>query len=231
MNDRQENRLSSYRTTAQVLADNSDLVGTIPALRTQYGKLNDSLNLIGSLAALQGADTKGITEAKKEVLRQMKQFSFLVAGAVTAYASETGNLELKQQVKINDSIYQKLRDNRKAEPAQRIHDVARANLAALESYNITDATLSAFQTRIDTWRVAVPGPSHARSQRRSKTELLDTELRRADMICKERLDGLMEQFHETQPDFYNTYHASRDIVDTGHRKRKAPETATAPTTN
>jgi hypothetical protein len=31
--------------------------------------LNDSLNLIGSLAALQSADTKGITAAKQEVLR------------------------------------------------------------------------------------------------------------------------------------------------------------------
>jgi hypothetical protein len=33
----------------------------------------------------------------------MKQFSFLVASAVTAYASETDNIELKQQVKINQS--------------------------------------------------------------------------------------------------------------------------------
>jgi hypothetical protein len=39
------------------------------------------------------------------------------------------------------------------------------------------------------------------------------------LLCKERLDGLMEQFKETQPDFYNAYHAARDIIDTGHRKR------------
>ena len=32
---------------------------------------------------------------------------------------------------------------------------------------------------------------------------------------KDRLDGLMEQFKATQPDFYNAYHAARAIIDTG----------------
>jgi hypothetical protein len=53
------------------------------------------------------------------------------------------------------------------------------------------------------------------SNRRSKTELVKVELDRASLICKERIDGLMEQFKEPQPDFYNAYHAARDIIDTG----------------
>ncbi len=44
------------------------------------------------------------------------------------------------------------------------------------------------------------------------------------MICKDRLDGLMEQFR-FQPDgitetaFYIAYHAAREIIDTGHKKK------------
>ena len=60
--------------------------------------------------------------------------------------------------------------------------------------------------------------------RRSKTELLDAELQRAGMICKERIDGLMEQFKTTAPDFYSSYGAARDIIDTGHRKQPPPAT-------
>ena len=67
----------------------------------------------------------------------------------------------------------------------------------------------------------------ARSKRRSKTELLDVELKRANTICKERIDVLMEQLKATQPDFYYAYHAAREIIDTGHRKQTPPTTPPA----
>ena len=68
----------------------------------------------------------------------------------------------------------------------------------------------------------------ARANRRSKTELLEVERKRANTICKERLDGLMEQFKTNQPDFYNACHAAREIIDTGHRKQTP---ATSPAAN
>ena len=224
MNDRQENRLGSYRTTGQVLTDNAALFTTLPALGLQHTKLLDSVSLIDSLAMLQSTNTTGITAAKGEILRQMMDSTLLVAGAVRAYASENENLDLKARVKVTESSFHSLRDDQRDDLAQGIHDAANDNLAGLADYGITAATLSGLQTRIEAYRLAIPGPSAARANRRSKTELLDEEVRRAGMICKERLDGLMEPFKSTQPDFYNAYHAARDIIDTGHRKKTPPPT-------
>jgi len=223
MNDQQENRLGSYRTTGQVLTDNAASFAATPAIIVQHGKLLDSIALIDSLAMLQTTDTTGITGAKKELQRQMIDMAMLVAGAAKAYASESENQDLKARVHLTESMFRGLRDDQRDDLAQGIHDAANDNLAALADYGIIAATLTALQTRIDAYRLAIPSPSVARSNRRSKTELLDVELKRANMICKERLDGLMEQFKTLNPDFYNAYHAARDIIDTGHRKQ-APTT-------
>lgn len=215
MNDRQENRLGSYRTTGQVLTDNAALFAALPALVTQHQNLLDSISLIDSLAMLQTSNTKGITQAKAEMLRQMKNSAFAVGGAVEAYASATGNLALKARVHIVDSKFTRARDDVRDDIAQDIHDAANENVAALADYGVTAATLSAFQTRIDAYRLSISSPSVARSNRRSKTELLAVELNRAGMLCKERLDGLMNQFRETQPDFFHAYQAAREVIDTG----------------
>jgi len=227
MNNEQENRLGSYRTTAQVRADNAAIFRSVPALATQHSNLRDSINLADGLAVLQGTNTTGITEAKKEFLRQMKLYAFRVGGALKSYASDTNNLPLKARAHVVDSYFTKARDDERDDIAQALYDAAQENIAALAPSGVTEATMTAFQTRIDAYRLSIAGPSVARSNKKSQTELLDTELKRANMICKERLDGLMEQFRESNPDFYAAYHAARNIIDAGHRK-KTPATPPQP---
>ena len=217
MDNRQENNLSRHRATGSVLTDNITLFAGVPALGLQHQKLLDSVALVDSLAALQGTNTKGITLAKAELLRQMVETSFSVAGIVKAYASETGNLELKERVKLNKTMFHDARDDEKDNVAQVVYDAAQENVAALADYGVTAATLTGFLTRIDAYRLSIAGPATARSRRRSNTILLAEEFKRADMIADERLDGLMEQFKVSQPDFYNTYHAARKLIDSGHR--------------
>lgn len=227
MDDRQENRLGSYRTTGEVLTENAVTFAGVPAFVTQHQMLLDSISLIDALAASQGTNTTGVTAAKKEMMRQMKVWAMRVAGALTSYASVQGNDDLKAKAKLNDSMFTEARDDARDDVAQVVHDAANANVAALADYGVTAATLTALQTRIDAYRLVIPSPSVARSNRRGYTELLDTELRRSDTICKERLDGLMEQFHyeadgKTPTQFYLAYQAARDIIDTGSHKKKPP---------
>ena len=221
MNNEQENRLGSYRTTGQVLTDNAALFAGLPAMVTQHSNLLDSINLTDGLAVLQGTNTKGVTGAKKEFLRQMKLYAFRIGGALKSYASDTNNLPLKARAHVVDSQFTKARDDERDDIAQGIYDAAQENIAALGDSGVTATTMTAFQTRIDAYRLSIASPSVARSNKKAQTDLLDTELKRANMICKERLDGLVEQFRESNPDFYAAYHAARNIIDTGHRK-KAP---------
>ena len=130
-----------------------------------------------------------------------------------AFASVTDNKTLLEKANITPSDFRKLRDDLRDERAQEIHDLANDNLAALADYGTTTTTLSALATRIGAYTLAVPSTRTAQTQISTATQLLGAEIKRADMIQRERLDGLMEQFSDSNPTFYGEYKNARKLVD------------------
>lgn len=87
------------------------------------------------------------------------------------------------------------------------------------------ATLTALQTRISAYVEAIAKPRAERVKKSTATDLLGAEFARVDMILEDRIDGLMEQFKETNPTFYSDYQKARRIVDTGGRLRATSRAA------
>ncbi len=61
----------------------------------------------------------------------------------------------------------------------------------------------------------MPSTRTARGHVTTLTDALETELRRADIIQRERVDGLMEQFSDTNVTLYNDYKNARKLIDLG----------------
>ena len=150
----------------------------------------------------------------------MVDYTMRVAGALMAYASAEGNNTLLAKAKsITDTKFVRARDDVRDDIAQDIHDEANLVIAALAGYNITAATLTALQTRIDAYRLAISKPKLAIGERSMHTSLLKQEFARADKIVKERLDGLVRTFTESDPNFVLAYKNARKITDTGSKKK------------
>jgi hypothetical protein len=224
MIDREENKLGMYRATGTVLTDNAASFAAVPAMVAQHQNLLDSIALIDSLAQAQGAVTTGITADKKEFKNQMISYALRVAGALMAYASANNNNTLLAKADLEKDNFEKLRDDQRDDLAQDMHDEANAIVADLADYNVTAATLTALQTRIDAYRLALPGPENARKAKSTHTELLKQEFARADMLLDKRRDGLIRGFEETNPQFVMDYRNARKITDTGSK----PKTPTPP---
>lgn len=215
MNDRHENKLGMFRSTGQVLTDNAAVFAAVPAMVTQHQNLLDSTALIDSLAQAQTAVTTGVTVDKRTFQDQMVSYALRVAGAVKAYASTAGNATLRNKADIKPSDFTHVRDDQRDDIAQGVHDDANGVLANLADYGVTAATLSALQTRIDAYRDAIASPKMAQGERSMHTDLLKQEFARADVIVKERLDGLILQFEETSQPFVMAYQNARKTTDTG----------------
>ncbi len=204
-----------YRATGQVLTDNAAVFAAVPAMVTQHQNLLDSTALIDSLAQAQKAVTTGIAVDKKVFQGQMVSYALRVAGALMAYASTNNNNTLLNKAKISENTFAKARDDARDDIAQDMHDEANAILAALADYGVTAATLTALQTRIDAYRMAIASPKMAIGERSTHTGLLKQEFARADALVKNRLDGLVRQFEETDATFVANYRNARKITDTG----------------
>jgi hypothetical protein len=109
-------------------------------------------------------------------------------------------------------------------------DLATPLLAPLAAGGTTAATLSALHTRIETYKLASPGPTTGKAHVSSLTTLLEDELRRGDMIQRDRLDGLMEQFSDTNETLFNDYkNARKKNNNKGGSKKTATKSASSPT--
>ncbi|MBA3960301.1 MAG: hypothetical protein H0X40_00155 [Chthoniobacterales bacterium] len=180
------------------------------------------------MAQAQSAVTTGITVDKKNFQAQMVSYAMRVAGAVKAYASAEGNSTLQHKADLSDTTFTRARDDERDDIAQGVHDDANGVLAQLADYGVTAPTLTALQTRIDAYRLAIASPKMARGERSMHTELLRQEFARADMIVKDRIDGLIRQLEETNPQFVMSYQNARKITDTGSQSSGTP-TPTPPT--
>ena len=229
MNDDQENRRGRAGAVSASLAAHQADVTAIPALAAQQIELNDSMALIDQLSQVQSSATTGVKLDKDTITELMIRKALQVAGQIKAFASVTGNQTLLEKMSITASEFNKLRDDLRDERAQEILDAANANKTALLDYGTTPATISALQTRIGTYSLAVPSTRTAQTQVSSATDLLGQEFKRLDMIQKERLDGLMEQFSDTNAGFYNEYKSARILVDAkGGGKKAEPAKPTPP---
>jgi hypothetical protein len=215
MTDPQENKLGMFRAVITVLDDNAPEYAAVTALVTQVANLHSSVDLIGQLVQIQGAPTTGVTVDKASLQTQMVDMALRVAGGLKAFASDTNNADLLHQADINKSTFTRARDDQRDDIAQRIHDLANTNIAALAPVGITAATLTALQTRIGAYIAVIGSPRVARAKISTATEMLDAEFARADMILTDRIDGLMEQFKDSGTSFYADYKNARRIVDTG----------------
>jgi hypothetical protein len=229
MNDRQENKVGMIRTTGKVLNDNNAEYAAIPALVAQVANLDASLGLIDQLVQAQQSDTSGITLDKKKVLEQMIDKALQVAGALKAWASEQSDNTLQTKADITRSSFLSVRDEKRDDVAQEIHNLANTHIVALAPYGITAATLTALQTRIDAYQFIVVGPQHAKAQRTTITQALDDEINRASMLLNDRIDGLVEPYKASGTTFYADYQNARKIIDNaGGGTPPAPPAPPAP---
>ena len=215
MNATQESKLNMYRATQKHCTDNAAIVATLPAFQTTLNAFNVKVSAI--IAATQQEDlvTKGITVDKSEAKKSLCRLTTDIAAPIFAYASASANNKLKQEVNFSYSDLLRTKDDVMAPRCQNIKDLATANLAALASYGLTAAGLTALQTEIDTYQAKVPTPRNSAAQKKTIRENLKKLIKEADTVLKEQMDKTVVGFKAAHPDFVSTYKANRIIIDPG----------------
>ncbi len=98
---------------------------------------------------------------------------------------------------------------------------ATENLDALDDeYGVTQAKLTALQTKIDAFRSAQPEPRRTRATSSAATEQLRAAFTQAVQILKGKLDKLVVQFEADAPKFYAEYVSACRVGEATTRSAK-----------
>jgi len=203
--------------TLEVMDDNNAFWAGIPAIVTKNGQVTTSRNEIVQLALEQGTDISGNTADKDNKRQAMADAAYEIAKPLTAYADDTGNEVLKAEIDFELTDFTTGKDIDARDNAQLVRDRANTYIAPLAPYNITPALVTALQDKINAFGAVIGSPRAARSTKKSKTEAIADQFVLLEGYL-EGQDNLMVTFRTSQSEFFDSYKAARELVDTGGRK-------------
>jgi hypothetical protein len=204
-----------YRATQKHCADNATIVATVPAFETTFNSFNVKLSALISLTQQEDMQVKGITVDKSEAKISLSRLATDIAASIFAFASATGNNQLKQEVNFTLTELLRTKDDVLSPRCQNIKDLGTANLGALKPYGITEAGLTALQTEIDNYQLKVPAPRNSAAQKKTIRENIKKLFGEIDTVLVEQMDKSVVGFKAANPDFVSTYKANRVIIDPG----------------
>jgi hypothetical protein len=134
---------------------------------------------------------------------------------VAAWASVVDNRTVFAAADVDPSDLENLRDAELTDVAQAQHDLAEEHVAALADYGVTAAMLTELQSAIDAYDAMVGKPRAERAKRKTATDAVPSEIRRADKILDEQIDRLMRGVEAAAPEFVEAYRNVRNIAQSG----------------
>lgn len=217
MNDIVENRLSMFKALKKVLDDNNGIWSGLAAYVTAVADFFAKIVEIEQVGAVQESDTKGVTEDKTNYREVLEEQAYRIASATVAYAVDNNDAILKEKVNYPRSAMTRARDTELVEIVDVIYDAVNPVAGSLAGYGVVPGDLTAMQNARDDFNNRVGAPRAAISTRKTATGDLEVISRETMDLLEERLDKLTENFRDSDPDFYQTYHNARLIEDRGHR--------------
>jgi len=185
----------------------------IPILNTASESLISGANLTGALDARQTGRRDGVLGGKIVATKLLLDLTMIVAGALRAFATITGDVVLKGQMTFSRSDLGESADESIDDQAQVIHDTATTHVTPLADYGMKPARLTSLQDRITAYSLAVNTPRGATIDISSIVGLIDTQILKDRDLLENVIDPLMWQIAETNPELYARYKAARVIVD------------------
>ena len=218
MNKYNDARLNMFDAVISYCNNNTDSIVAVPAFQTAFTDFETLVGQIHDTVKLQANVITGITASKQQLRIALCQQVADLAATVSAFAINTNDLELKDQVAFSFWELRRLTAEMLVPTCSNIYDVINTNIKALKTYGITTDTLTDLQTAMDDYQEVLSSPRNAVSQRAVHSGTLNNLFKQAIGILKSQMDKVAIQFKSSDEDFYTTYKKNRAIVGPGVAK-------------
>jgi hypothetical protein len=221
-------KLNSYRLLAAILASSKAKWASLAAFKRAVTSFLECLEAIEELIRAR-VDKSGAGQEKALCKQALIKAAYAIASALTALASDTANAALANRITSSRTGLSRGQESEFLAHCENILSTATEYLDALDDeYGVTKAQLTSLQQKIDAFRAVQPKPRRTRAGRKAATDQLRAAFAQAEEILFDKLDNLMMQFEDSEPQFYVEYFAARKLSAPSSRsgKRNSPAPAT-----
>jgi hypothetical protein len=218
MNKYHSNQLSMLVAVAALFVENAQKLIGFPIILTIKAELTDLINLIREKSKTVKTADAGKTPAKDVAKEILISLLYKMTHALYVYAKRNSLEDLKALCNVNRTEIKKMKEHDLITKAQIIIDKARENKTNLVNYSVTDEKIEALLLAFNNFSGSTDGKDTGIATRVAANTSLDQLFDDAMDLLEDELDGLMEEFRESDPDFFNAYINSRAIKDLGRHK-------------
>lgn len=223
MTAREEAVLSMFRSTQQHCTNNNAIISTNAAFMASFNSFNAQLSTLISTETKAQKKTKGVAKDKETLRAELVQAAYDLAAQIFAYANKQKNQTLKKQVDFSITDLERIKDELLVPTCNNIKTQASSNLTALTDYQVTAATLTAFQKSIDDYSAAVPTPRLAIAAKTADNKLVKATIKEISSILKNEMDKTVVAFRKAHPSFVTEYFEARKIIDPASKPKAKPK--------
>jgi hypothetical protein len=222
MNRKQINVVEAASTTVAYLSQplNAAIVQGNQAIADTLAEINGDLAALAGLEKKQQQPVTGPAADKAALRHDYEEAILAVAGQLAALGAKKNDLTLEAQADLTMTDLEDMAADDLVGAADRIGDLATANLAALAAYNILPATLTALAAFKPKFQALKTKPREAVVGRKQETDLIQPLIKSLRGLLERQLDRQVLTYKVSQPEFYAGYLAARVIVDRGNPAKK-----------
>ena len=226
MNKIQSSKYNSLLSVQTLIEANPTVVATIPALDEAADELTDLISSISAHVQVQTSPS-GAAEAKADALMKLGDSAYEIGGGVLSFAEKGGDLALAARVRFARSTITSGKSTIVVARCQGIVDAAAEHLASLGDYGVTQAKLNTLKARLKIYEGLRVMPRQAQAAAAAATRQLEQLFPETDRLLANRMDRLVWQFRESNPEFYEKYQTARTIVNAATTSAEAAPVVTS----
>ena len=227
----QSAKLNCLLAIQTLLLANPTIIAVLVALEEASEALAELISAINLNIKIQSSPS-GAAEAKRDALTAVGDLAYEIAGAILSFAEKSGHVALAVQANISRSAMTRGSGNVISARIQGVLDLATEHVESLADHGVTQAKVTSLKQRLKAYDAVRVLPRQAVAVAAAATRQLEELFPEADRLVKNRIDKLVWQFRESEPELYQKYQVARSIVDapSPNNDEETPAVVPVPTT-
>ncbi|MGL2966117.1 carboxypeptidase-like regulatory domain-containing protein [Flavobacterium sp. XGLA_31] len=217
MNQMQERKRSMYYVVEDYLATvPAATIASMPEFEAKFTVFMNVVDKIRTQSESQTTNRIGYRMVKDDLKLDMTKKAIDVASRVKAYAINTNDVVLREEMYQRISNLYKRPDTVCADICQFIYNKGQLLLTALAAYGVTNELLDALNDSIGAYTSYIPKPRAGIVERKQATEEMMRLFKASDATLSS-LDALITMLQFTDKEVYDAYFSSRKIIRPSYR--------------
>jgi hypothetical protein len=229
MDQVQTNRTTMFNTVAAYLDSHNPVWSGMAPLAAAVLALKEKIVAIAT-AAQQQETPLGVTDSKAAARDALEDVLFLTCQALAVLGHASNDHDLLAVTELARSSLQRMTDADLITRATVVLERANVRKTELATLQVTQGNLDELTQALENFSTLKTQPRTASAERAAQTQSLESLIRDANAILRDRIDRMVDLFGRTNAEFVSGYRSARVVVDrVATHKTKTAGSTPAPT--